>query len=352
MPKHRRKELRVENLLTILTTIEPNEDAFARIRQSCPGCEIRGGPEIHEAGVAAPADLMQGTDALLCEFPPANFDDFDQLRWMQLTSASYTQVLDLPVLERGIRVTNGLGNFDVPIAEWNVMTMLMCHRHTLDMLANQRNAIWDRDARFQAELRGAVVGFYGYGGIARETARLVKSMGLTVWTLTREGNVKKRTDVYRVAGTGDPDGTLPDRVFAPVERAPFLSGVDFLVIALPLTPATEGLIGEDELRMLKPTAILINPARAPIIREEAFVKCLREGWIRGAAMDVHYAYPLPPDHALWAMPNLVLTPHISGSGASTHFLERVYDIFTQNVERHVAGEPLLNELSESQLRGE
>ena len=104
--------------------------------------------------------------------------------------------------------------------------------------------------------------------------------------------------------------------------------------------------------MLKPSAILINPARAALIREEAFVRCLREEWIRGAALDVHYAYPLSPDHPLWSMPNLVLTPHISGSAASTHFLDRIYDIFAQNLARYNAGEALLNKLSEAQLKGE
>jgi phosphoglycerate dehydrogenase-like enzyme len=163
--------------------------------------------------------------------------------------------------------------------------------------------------------------------------------------------VRKRENVYRVADTGDPDGTLPDRVFGPGEKQAFLSGVDVLVVALSLTPATEGLIGEQELRMLKPTSILINPSRAEIIREDAFIRCLQERWVRAAALDVHYAYPLPPDHPLWSMPNLMLTPHVSGSAASPHFLERVYDIFTRNLERYLAGQPLLNELTRDQLSG-
>ena len=112
------------------------------------------------------------------------------------------------------------------------------------------------------------------------------------------------------------------------------------------------MIGEKELRMLKPSAVLINPARAPIIQEEAYVKCLSEGWIRGSALDAHYAYPLPPDHPLWSLPNVIMTPHISGSCGCPHFLERVYDIFSQNLRRFSTGQPLLNELTEAQLRGE
>jgi phosphoglycerate dehydrogenase-like enzyme len=336
----------------ILILIETRDGDVQALQGIDSSRSIRVGPYVSEPERVLDEDLMAGVEIVLCEFPPANFDAFDRLRWMQITSAGYTQVLDLPILERGIRVTNGLGNFDVPIAEWNIMAMVMCHRHMLDMLENQRNAVWDRSARFQAELRGMVVGFYGYGGIARETARLAKGMGLTLWALTRDGTVRKRTNVYRVDGTGDPDGALPDRVFGPERKREFLTGLDFLVLALPLTPATEGIVGEDDLRTLKPGAVLINPARAPLIPEDTFVRCLREQWIRSAALDVHYAYPLPPDHPLWSMPNLVLTPHISGSAASTHFLDRIYDIFGQNLKRYGARKPLLNELSESQLRGE
>ncbi len=338
--------------LKILISLERDDQAISRLHEICPDGDVRVGPWLDDEGQTMPSELMKGAEVLLCEMPPDNFDDFDRLKWIQLTSAGYSQVFDLPILEKGIRVTNGLGNFDIPIAEWNIMMMLMCHRHMLDMLRNQREKTWDRDAKFQAELRGSVVGFYGYGGIARETARIAKSMGLVVWAMTRDGKVKKRPMKYRVDGTGDPDGVLPDNVFGPDRVEEFLGGVDFLIISMPLTPATEGIIGEKELRMLKPTAVLLNPARAHIIDEEAYINCLREGWIRGAALDVHYAHPLPPEHPLWTTPNLIMTPHISGLDASTHFLKRIYDMFIRNVERYCKGEPLLNELTESQLRGE
>jgi phosphoglycerate dehydrogenase-like enzyme len=120
---------------------------------------------------------------------------------------------------------------------------------------------------------------------------------------------------------------------------------------MPQTTATIGMIGERELKMLKPSAVIINPARAPIIPQEVFVRCLRERWIRGASLDVHYAYPLPPEHPLWGMPNLIMTPHISGSAESPRFLDRIYDIFSQNIERLVAAKPLLNELTTEQLQG-
>ena len=336
----------------ILILLDPAENALARVRSECPGAEIRLGPWLTSTKETLAKKLMTGAEILLCEVPPANFDDFDSLGWIQLTSHGYTQVLDLPVRERGIRVSIGLGNFDIPIAEWNIMMMLMWHRHMLEMLELQKAGIWDRSARFQTELRGATVGFYGYGGIARQTARLAKAMGLVVWSLSRNGKVRSRRDKYCLAGTGDVEGLFCDRVFGLEERDEFLAGIDYLVITMPLTPATQGLIGEKELRLLKPSCVLINPARAGIVEEDALVRCMREGWIRGASLDVHYAYPLPPEHPLWSMPNVILTPHISGSAASPHFLERTYDIFVQNLRRYRSGKSLWNELTAEELAGQ
>jgi phosphoglycerate dehydrogenase-like enzyme len=97
---------------------------------------------------------------------------------------------------------------------------------------------------------------------------------------------------------------------------------------------------------------VLNPSRGPLIQEAALLRALREGWIAGAALDTHYAYPLPSDHTLWRLPNVIMTPHISGSAESPHFLTRIWDIFLQNVERYRSGKPLLNELTAAQLRGE
>jgi phosphoglycerate dehydrogenase-like enzyme len=171
-----------------------------------------------------------------------------------------------------------------------------------------------------------------------------------VHVLTREG-VRPTGLVYQVPGTGDPDGTLPHRVFRSGEEKAFLAGLDFLVVAMPLTSATEGLIGEEALRCLSPHAFILNPARGAIIREEPLVRALREGWIAGAALDTHYHYPMPPEHPLWGLPNVLFTPHISGSSLSPNFRSRLWDIFALNLGRYERGEPLLNELSASQLMG-
>lgn len=337
----------------ILVLLECDDAALARVRAAAPDAEIAVGPLLEVTGQTGdlPPELLRDADCLLCELLPRNFDDFRRLKWIQLSSAGYSQIFGLPLVERGIRVTNARGSFDVPIAEWNLMMLLAWHRSLLGMLENQRQKVWDRSAQFQTELRGSVVGFYGYGGLARETARLCKALGITVWAMTRDGTLKSRENVYCVPGTGDPDGRLPDRVYSVSEKESFFGGLDYLILAMPITPATTGIVGEAELRMLPRRAVLLNPARAGLVNEEALVRCLSEGWIRGASFDVHYAYPLPPEHRVWSLPNLLLTPHISGASLNPHFQERTFDIFTQNVERFRGGRPLLNELTVDQLRG-
>lgn len=297
----------------------------------------------------ANAGLAQ-VEALFCTFPPSNFAEMKAVRWVQIASTGYTQLFGLNLPERGIRATNARGCFDVPIAEWVVAMLVNLARDLRQMVRNQDAQVWDRGAVFQREIRGATVGLWGYGGIGRETARLARQMGLRVHVLTRKG-VDAREDVYTVPGTGDPLGVLPDRVFRAGEEMEFLAGLDFLVLALPLTKATEGLVGERELQALPRHAYVLNPARGPIIQEAALLRALRERWIAGAALDTHYHYPMPADHPLWRFPQVLFTPHISGSSLSPRFKERLWDIFAQNLHRFADGRPLLNELTPAQLAG-
>jgi len=336
--------------MKILVSTELGDAELARIREAAGDAQVEYVPH-DESGPMDP-DLLRDVDVLLCQFPPENFEAFENIKWVQVTSAGYAQLLDLGLPEKGIAATNGLGVFDIPIAEWNILMLLYWHRHMPEMEENQRQHNFDRSAQYQREIRGSVVGFYGYGGLARETARLAKTMGIEVWVLTRNGSTKAREGIFCVEGTGDPEGVLPDRVFSADEDEAFLSGVDYLVLSIPLTPATEGLIGERELKLMKDDAVLLNPARGPIVQLEALIQCMEEGWIRGASLDTHYAYPLPEDHPVWELPNTMLTPHISGSALSPKYPERVTEVFVQNLGRFQAGKPFINRLSDSQLRGE
>lgn len=314
-------------------------EALARIRQDS---------NVH---IHLPEDTVfdpRETNVYLGDSIPESLAHASDLEFIQLGSVGFSQLYGLSLPERGVRVSNARGVFDPTIAEWNIAMMINLLRDMPRMFRHQQQAIWDRDAVFQRELRGKKVGIWGYGGIGRATARLAKAFGLQVDVLVRNG-VRPREATYLVPHTGDPEGLLPDRVFTVGEEREFLSDLDFLIMAVPQTPQTTGMVGEAELRSLPPHAYLLNPARGPIVQEAALLSALREGWIAGAALDTHYYYPMPPDHPLWVLPNVILTPHISGSSSSPYYLERLWDIFAQNVDRLLAGQPLLNEIAPEQL---
>jgi phosphoglycerate dehydrogenase-like enzyme len=336
-------------MLSVLVDVRLNNEGLRRLR-AIPEVILQtvDQPEEEQARPLS-ALLLRDIQALFCTYPPTNLADMGSLRFIQIASAGYSQLLGLGLAERGVRACNALGVFDVPIAEWAIAMMVNLLRDLRGMIRNQERGVWDRDARFQRELRGLTVGFWGYGSIGRETARLCKALGMTVHAMEL-GGVGPRRNVYCVPGTGDPGGELPDRVFKLTEKEAFLGKLDFLVLAMPLTPHTEGIVGETELQLLRPTAYLLNPARGPLVQEQALLRALHEGWIAGAALDTHYHYPMPHDHPLWRIPNVIMTPHISGSSGSPFFLQRVWDVFVQNMERLQQNQPLLNELTSEQMR--
>ncbi|BBO32840.1 D-2-hydroxyacid dehydrogenase [Lacipirellula parvula] len=295
--------------------------------------------------------LIRDADALFCTFPPANLASMERLKWVQIASTGYTQLFGLGLSERDIRATNARGCFDVPIAEWNIAMMVCLARNVRQMIRHQEAGVWDRSAEFQTEIRGKTVGIWGYGGIGRETARLARQFGLRVHVMTRSG-VRPRPDMFTLPGTGDSDGVLPHQVFCAGEEEAFLGGLDFLIVAMPLTHQTRGCIGAAELRRLPPHAFLLNPARGPIIDQQALLTALGEHWFAGAALDAHYDYPMSPQNPFWKFPQVMITPHISGSSLTPTFAERMWSIFMANVDRFAQGEPLLNQLSVAELSGQ
>jgi phosphoglycerate dehydrogenase-like enzyme len=298
----------------------------------------------HRGEWALSGEMLPGPEVLLCRQPPSNLDQLTRLKLIQLSTVGYEHLRAFHLEDRPLRVCNARGIFDSAIAEWNVCMIIALTRDLRGMIRNQEHGVWDRSGRFHDEVRERTVALWGYGGIGRDTARLAKALGMTVHVMTRSG-VHPRQGYYSPAGTGDPEGKMPDRVFVAGQEREFLAGVDFLVLALPHTKASTGLIGENELKALPKGAFLLNPARGPIVHEPALLRALRERWLAGAALDTHFAYPLPPDHPLWRFPNVILTPHISGAEQSRLFPGRMADLFARNVERYRSGQPLLNELT-------
>lgn len=286
--------------------------------------------------------------ALLCNQPPTNHAAMTSLRFIQLGSAGFKQIENLGLSKRDLAVCTASGVNDVPIAEWAVLMMLALVRNLPQLFHNQTQGVWDRAAQFQTELRGKTIGLWGYGGIGRETARLASALGLRVLTLTRSGQIDQ-TPRFHVEGTGDDTGAIPEQVFSIDQAKRFCAGLDFLLLAIPETPGNIGLIDRGIFDALPSHAFLLNPARGGLVHETDLLDALRTGKLAGAALDTHFHYPMPPDHPLWGMPNVIMTPHISGSSLSPHFTHRLWELFIHNLRQTLAGKLPFGQLAPHQL---
>ncbi len=245
------------------------------------------------------------------------------LKWIHTVSAGVEHTLDERLQALDIPLTNARGVFDLPIAETTLAYILMIVKRMPEFLAQQRARTWRKHALREAA--GLTVGLVGLGSIGMEIARLCHGLGMRVLATRRH---PERAAAY------------VDEVFSGERLGEMLAASDFVVIAVPLTTETRGLIGEAQLRQMKATAWLINIARGAVVDESALVTALREGWIAGAALDVFVAEPLPEESPLWALDNVILTPHNSWS--TPHLQEREAALFLDNLSRYLSGAPLRN----------
>jgi phosphoglycerate dehydrogenase-like enzyme len=134
--------------------------------------------------------------------------------------------------------------------------------------------------------------------------------------------------------------SLPDQTYGPGQLKELMAASDYILVVTPLTAETRGLIGEAEIAAMKPSAVIINIGRGPVIVEAALVRALEAGRIRGAALDVFDNEPLPSEHPFWRMPNVLLSPHTADRVEG--FLDPAFESFVENLDRFRKGEPLAN----------
>jgi phosphoglycerate dehydrogenase-like enzyme len=267
---------------------------------------------------------------------PAELSAAPRLRWVH-TSAVAVETLCLADLSaRGVRVSNTRGVQAVPIAEHVLALVLALAKQLPFTLANQERAIWGQEAYAGARLpwllNGRTLGLIGVGTIGQALAVRAEALGMRVVALRR------RLDAPPVAGIAAMYGR--DRFHE------MLGSCDVLVIAAPLTPATEHLVDATAIAALKPDAIIVNVGRAAILDTNALLDALHGGDLAGAALDVFPEEPLPAGHPLWTAPNVILTPHTSGFRQG-HW-DEVIDVFADNLRRYLAGQPLRFEVAAGQ----
>ena len=210
------------------------------------------------------------------------------------------------------------------------------------MMRDKAEKRWaeDRFVRYSpVELRGSTVGIVGYGSIGREIARLCRAFGASVLATKRDLKQLEDGD-FSLEGLGDREAELAERLYPPQALGSMAAECDFLVITVPLTPSSRGMVNETVLSKMKPTAFLIDISRGEVVDHAALIEALQGESLAGAALDVYPVEPLPEVSPLWEAPNVILSPHVAG--ASSHYLGRAADLFTENLRRYVVGEPLLN----------
>jgi phosphoglycerate dehydrogenase-like enzyme len=246
-----------------------------------------------------------------------------RLDWFQSFSAGVDSPVFGMLMDRGARLTSASGASATPIAHHVVMGLLALARRLPTLLAQQREHRWQMHDL--GDLEGRSVGVIGMGPIGLEAARLCAEFGMRPIGMRR---------------TVQGDEPCETWTFDRLDE--LLSSVDDLVLALPLTPDTNGLIGARELALLRPGARLVNVGRGELIDEDALVDALRSGHLEGAALDVFVTEPLPAEHPLWDLPNVIVTPHIAGATPLAD--DRAAAIFVDNLGRYLRGEPLRNEV--------
>ncbi|EOD44586.1 putative 2-hydroxyacid dehydrogenase protein [Neofusicoccum parvum UCRNP2] len=297
---------------------------------------------------------------------PKSLDEVPKLKWLHLLSAGSNHIQKHPIYtDSDITITTSSGIHGPQIAEWVLMTTLVRTHFYNSLHDAQKEHKWAKYSSNQTvyDLVGQRLGVLGYGSIGRQVGRVAKAMGMDVIAYTatpKDTPAKRRDHGFIVPGTGDADGSIPSAWYSGLDagslHAFLRQDIDILLVSVPLTPETRGFLGAAAFRaladgtgQLRPHRdpaqggrgpVVVNISRGQIVDQPALVAALEAGVLGGAALDVTDPEPLPEDDPLWSAPNVTITPHISGNGAS--YTDRSFQILEEDLGRRERGERLLN----------
>lgn len=303
-------------------------ETVAQIRQTAPDLDLVVSQDREEI-----VSHLDQIEVAARRFPRDLLGQAPRLRWFQQWGAGADWLSRYPeVAQSDLLITNASGVHSIQITE-HIFAFLLAFARQLHLaIRAQTEGQWLRPGGEGfapgaplSELYGKTMLLIGVGAIGRRTAEIASALGIDVLGVRRDAT-------REVPGA---------RAMYPPERLlDVLPQADLVVLTLPLTPNTQGMIGERELHAMKGTAYLVNIGRGGTIQQDALVRALREGWIAGAGLDVFETEPLPESSPLWGMTNVMITAHYSGR--TPHYEERALAIFIDNLARYVAGLPLRN----------
>ena len=251
------------------------------------------------------------------------------VRWVHSRSAGLDSTLFPELVESPVPLTNGSGVFSQSLGEFSLAAILYFAKDFRRMLRNQMAGVWEQ---FDVlEIDGQTAGIVGYGDIGRAIARRLKPMGMTVLATKRHPPQQ-----------ADP---LVDQFYRTEDLPAMLGRCDYVVIALPLTAETHHMISDAQFAAMKPSAVIINVGRGPVIDQAAMVRALTEKRIKGAGLDVFEQEPLPPGDPMYRLENVLLSPHCADHTAD--WLNQAMRFFVDQHRRFSQGEPLENVVNKS-----
>ena len=311
---------------TLLLGFKPgtlSDEQLHRIQAAAPNMHVLVTRDLDQIEA-----ILDDIEIAAGSFPRHLLPRAHNLRWFQHWSAGTDWLLRYPeAVDLDFVLTNASGVHPNPVTEHVLAFLLAFGRGFHRAMRAQARREWiphnQHDDLF--ELEGKTMLLIGAGTIGQRTAQVAVALGMRVLGVRR-----------------DPAIAVPgvEATFGPGQLLDLLPEADFVVSIVPLTHETRGMIGERELRAMKPTATLVNVGRGGTVQESALVRALQEGWIAGAGLDVFETEPLPEDSPLWAMENVIITSHYAG--VTPRYNERAIPIFLDNLRRYQAGEPLRN----------
>lgn len=330
-----------EKPIHILFTVSFPSELLKRVREISPDIKIHTHPT--RKAEELPEDLLNRIEVLYTVSALPDPDLVPNLRWVQGHYAGIDHVADHPLVQsQEVTITTMSGASAPQMAEFALMSMLALGHRLPEIMRSTPAERWDeaRYTRFEPiEMRSSTVGIIGYGSIGREIARQCQALGAEVLAIKHD--LKHLTDQgYMLEGLGDPEAEIPKRIYPPEAIKSMTSLCDFVVISVPLTSETTGMVDDEVFKAMKPKSFLIDISRGTVVNHGALIEALNSGHLAGAALDVYPVEPLPESSPLWEMNNVILSPHLAG--ASPHYMSRAIDLFAANLKRYFADEPLLN----------
>jgi len=331
----------MESTLQVLITVQFEPELINQVEAVSPRLVVTT-IEANEAE-DVPEEAWQEADILYTHKALPDPDSAPQLKWIQFHRAGNEMFMEAPILRKPGLVASSMSGASAPQVAEYVLEMILALGHKLpQIMEHQKRADWseERGEIFQPmELNQSTVGIIGYGSIGRQVAKLLRAFGATVLATKRDA-MRPADGGYSPEGVGDPEGDYLQRLYPAEALKSMLKECDYVVVCVPLTKDTQGLIGEAQLAVMKQPAFLVDVSRGGVINHAELIPALAEGQIAGAALDVYPEEPLPEDNPLWKMPNVILTPHIAG--VSQEYNCRAVDLFAENLKRYLDGEQLMN----------